>query len=176
MTSTTSSQPDLNGILSQVKGLEAEKERLQKMVEEALKEKEQAKAEAMESNARATRLSESKRAEMKAALEGVIKQWLQDSVEDANVRQEFEQGMQRLVQNAQEESGVWKLVCCASNMHAKRLSEIESLREECNALKQRGTGEFKAEDSRKRSHPDAPDLSDVWGQFESAFKQGGMIK
>ena len=176
MTSTTSSQPDLNGILSQVKGLEAEKERLQKMVEEALKEKEQAKAEAMESNAWAMRLSESKRAEMKAALEGVIKQWLQDSVEDANVRQDFEQGMQHLVQNAQEESGVWKLVCCTSNMHSKLLGKIKALREECNTLKQRGTREFKAEESLKRSHPDTLDLSYVWGQFESVFKQGGMIK
>ena len=163
---------NLNVILSQVKGLEAEKEKLQKLLQEAQGHITEAQAREAEAKARSEKLSESKRAEMQQHLQGVIKTWIQDSVEDEKVKAEFEEGMQRLVKDAKEESGVWKLVCCASNLHAKRLHEMEQLRVECENLKSKTNGEFQSDSTRKRPRDEAGSSSgtNVWDEFELGFK------
>jgi len=66
--------PDLTSILSQVKGLEEEKAKLMKMLEEE-------KGRANDAQALADKMSEGKRAEMKQALDTVIMNWLKDSVQ-----------------------------------------------------------------------------------------------
>ena len=170
----TTPSVDLNGILSQVKGLESEKERLQKQLEEAMKKAEQALAREAEAQAKSEKLSESKRAEMQQALEGVIKNWLKDSVEDEKVRNEFEEGMQRLVKDTNEDSGVWKLVCCASHLHARRLREFEDLRVECENLRSSQKGAFHDDASRKRPRDETQAASNVWADFESSMRAGTL--
>jgi len=64
----TSSQ-DITSILQQVKGLEEEKGRLLRLLEEE-------KAKVQEAQAKADRMSEGKRNEMRQALQGVIQKWL----------------------------------------------------------------------------------------------------
>ena len=169
--------PDLNAILTQVKTLEADKEKMQKLFEQAQLQLQEVQKREAETQAKVSKLSEGKRLEMQKALQGVIQQWLQESVNDETVRTEFAAGLDRLAQDAQDESGVWKLVCCASNLHAKRMQEIEELREECNSLKEKGRGKFDSDTSRKRGHSEITPAAatDIWGQFEDAFRQNKAL-
>jgi hypothetical protein len=159
MTTALPSTQDLSSILAQVKGLEEEKNRLLRLLEEE-------KSRATEAQAKADRMSEGKRNEMRAALEGVIMKWLQDSVQDEKLREEFKQGMTRLVDTTAEDSGVWQVVCCASNRHARDLEQLEQIRIENDALKARAGGEFHDEGSRKRQREDEPaGQGNIWTEF-----------
>lgn len=166
-----SSAQDLSSILAQVRGLEEEKARLLQMLET---ERERVK----EVQARAEKMSEGKRNEMRQALETVISNWLQDSVQDEKVREEFKQGMSRLVDNTAEDSGVWQVVACASNVHAKRLQELERFRLENEELKARGAGEFRDEASRKRGRDEGESAGppsgtgNIWTEFEQEIRSG----
>jgi len=167
--SMLSNPQDLSSILAQVRGLEEEKTRLVQLLEA---ERERVK----EVQARAEKMSEGKRNEMRQALETVITNWLQDSVKDEKVREEFKQGMNRLVENTAEDSGVWQVVACASNVHAQRLQELERVRLENEELKARGGGDFRDEASRKRgrdeAEPAASGSGNIWTEFEQEIRGG----
>ena len=169
MTNSSAPQQDLSSILARVQGLEEEKTRLVQLLEA---ERERVK----EVQARAEKMSEGKRNEMQQALETVITNWLQDSVQDEKVREEFKQGMSRLVDNTAEDSGVWQVVACASNVHARRLQELERFRLENEELKARGAGEFRDEASRKRGREEeaAPNsgTGNIWTEFEQEIRGG----
>ena len=164
-----SNSQDLSSILSQVRGLEEEKTRLVQLLEA---ERERVK----EVQARAEKMSEGKRNEMRQALETVITNWLQDSVKDEKVREEFKQGMNRLVENTAEDSGVWQVVACASNVHAQRLQELERFRLENEELKARGNGDFRDEGTRKRGRDEAVEppsgSGNIWTEFENEIRGG----
>jgi hypothetical protein len=167
----TSSQPDLSSILSQVKGLEEEKFKLQQMLES---ERERLK----EAQAKADKMSESKRVEMQQALDNVIMKWLEDTVKEERLRDEFKEGMTRLVKNTAEDSGVWQVVCQASSVHAQRLEELERMRVENEALKSRRDGDFRDEGSRKRGRDEveggssAKQDTNIWTEFEHEIRTG----
>jgi len=100
---------DLSALLSQVKVLESDRERLARELEEARRKIEEEQRRLEEVNSKMGRLKEGKRAEMQQAFDTVIKKWLADSVQDEKVRQEFQTGMARLVENTAEDSGVWQV-------------------------------------------------------------------
>jgi hypothetical protein len=158
--------PDLSSILSQVKGLEEEKAKLVQLLEAE-------RVRLKEAQAKADKMSESKRVEMQQALDNVIMKWLEDTVKEEKLREEFKQGMDRLVKNTAEDSGVWQVVCQASNVHAQRMQEFERIRTENEELKSRG-GDFKDEASRKRGReePEAPKDFNIWTEFETEIKGG----
>ena len=156
---------ELNSILTQVQTLQTDREKLMKELENAKQKVE--------------KLTEGKRAEMKNSLDTVIAKWLDDSVENEGVRTQFKEGMERLVKNTAEDSGVWQVVVCASAAHARRINEIESLRTEHEQLKTKMTGEFGQEASRKRAREETKDEpapagqgSDFWTGFEEFVKDG----
>ncbi len=158
---------ELSSILSQVQNLQSDREKLMKELENAKQKVE--------------KLTEGKRTEMKTSLDTVIAKWLEDSVENEAVRGQFKEGMERLVKNTAEDSGVWQVVVCASAAHARRASEIERLRLECDDLKSKVSGEFSLEASRKRGRDEtkegaaggpsasAADSTDFWVGFEKTF-------
>ena len=156
---------ELTSILSQVQNLQTDREKLMKELELAKQKVE--------------KLTEGKRAEMKNALDTVVAKWLEDSVENESVRAQFKEGMERLVKNTAEDSGVWQVAVCASAAHAKKINELERLRAEHEELKSRMGGEFGTEASRKRGREetkegaaeDAP--TDFWVGFEESFKARG---
>ena len=168
---TNQQQQDLTSILSQVKGLEEEKAKLLQALEA---ERERLK----EAQARADKMSESKRIEMQQALDNVIMKWLEDTVKEERLREEFKQGMTRLVKNTAEDSGVWQVVCQASNVHVQRLQELERMRVENEELKSKGAGDFRDEASRKRGRDEAEnggrstDDSNSWTSFEQEIRNG----
>lgn len=104
---------DLSALLSQVKVLETDRERLARELEEAKRKIEEEHKRLEEVNSKMGRLTEGKRAEMQQAFDTVIKKWLADSVQDDQVRQEFQTGMARLVENTAEDSGVWQVHACS---------------------------------------------------------------
>jgi len=162
----TPSSQDISSILQQVKGLEEEKARLMKLLEDE-------RARCQEAQAKADRMSEGKRNEMRAALQGVIQKWLEDSVQDEKLREEFKQGMARLVDSTAEDSGVWQVVCCASNQHARRLDELERMRIENEALRTRAGPDLQDEASRKRPRDEpAQEPHNIWTEFEAEIRSG----
>lgn len=83
--------------------------------------------------------------------------------------------MERLVKNTEEDSGVWQVMCCASNTYAKRLSEFEQLRVEHEALKAHAPNTFASEESRKRPR-DTTETSgpkDIWQEFGDNMRGKG---
>jgi hypothetical protein len=156
---------DINILLSQLKNMEGDREKLLQQVQ-VLQEK-------------IGKLTEGKKAEMQKALDTVIKDWVDQSVTDESVRDEFMKGMSRLVDQTAEESGVWRVVCCASQLHAKQLQEKEHILTELNQIK-KGLGSFHTDESRKRpisevvgstdnSNEPRADLN-IWEQFAENMK------
>lgn len=169
--SSTPQSVDLSSILSQVKGLEEEKAKLAQLLEA---ERERLK----EAQAKAEKMSESKRVEMQQALDNVIMKWLEDTVKEERLREEFKEGMSRLVKNTAEDSGVWQVVCQASNVHAQRLQELERMRVENEELRSRRDGDFRDEASRKRGREEAEggaktaQDANIWTEFENEIRSG----
>ena len=88
--------PDLNSALSHVNSLESEKRQMQEYL--------------ASQNARIEKLTAGKKAEMKKQLEGMVDGWLNNiDLSDEKVKEEFVQGMQGIVNNTKEESGVWQV-------------------------------------------------------------------
>ena len=160
MSSAEPPKAELSSILTQVQNLQTDREKLMKELETAKQKVE--------------KLTEGKRTEMKTALDTVVAKWLEDSVENETIRTQFKEGMERLVKNTAEDSGVWQVVVCASAAHAKRLNEMERLRVEHEELKTRVNGEFSNEASRKRPREEAKDTkengNDFWAGFEDSIK------
>lgn len=162
---------DLGALLTQVKSLETDRERLSKELMEAQKRYEEERRRLEETQQKMGRLTEGKRNEMQQALDTVIKKWLEDSVKDENLRKQFETGMTRLVENTEEDSGVWQVVCCASNVHLRRLQELEQVKGEFEAFKSKAGPEFNAEDSRKRARDEpVEENKNIWAIFEENMK------
>ena len=169
----TSTNPDISAILNQVKTLETDKNTLETERAKIESERQRLVKELEEAREKMSRLTEGKRQEMQQSFDTVIKRWLNESVEDPKVRQEFEQGVNRLVEKTEEDSGIWRVVMCASNLHARRMAEIESLKGECEILKSRGVGDFREEASRKRVRDEKePERGggDIWSEFEASMK------
>lgn len=163
--STEATKPELTSILTQVQNLQTDREKLMKELENAKQKVE--------------KLTEGKRAEMKQALDTVVAKWLEDSVENEGVRSQFKDGMERLVKNTAEDSGVWQVVVCASAAHARRLSELEQLRQAHEELKVKVNGEFSVEGSRKRGREETKGegvkehTTDFWAGCDDIIKSKG---
>ena len=165
MSTTEAPKAELTSILTQVQNLQTDREKLMKELETARNKVE--------------KLTEGKRVEMKTALDTVVSKWLDDSVENEGVRSQFKEGMERLVKNTAEDSGVWQVVVCASAAHARRANELERLRTEHEELKTRMNGEFGNEASRKRGREETKESeesapTDFWAGFEESFKTKGF--
>ena len=145
--------PELTSILTQVQTLQADREKLQKELEET--------------KTNLSKLQEGKRAAMRNVLDTVINKWIAESVENEEARKQFTEGMDRLVTDTRETSGIWQVACAASATHAKQTAELEKLRQECNELRTLQGGQFVKEDSRKRTRgPEDPSGFDIWGDFK----------
>lgn len=170
MANLTTTQVDLNAILQQVKALQAEKENKEKELQESRKKEEEREAALKEAREKLARLQEGKKLEMQQAYENGIKKWLFDTVQDESLRKQFETGMTNIVENTADNSGVWQVMVQASNIHHQRLQELEKLRGEVSELKSKVGPDFREEESRKRSRPEAEAAGgkrmDIWEEFE----------
>lgn len=160
-TTTIPPEIDIHALLSQMKGIEGDRERLLQEVQ------------TMQS--KIAKLTEGKKAEMQKALDTVINQWLVESVNDETVREEFKKGMSKLVDQTAEESGVWRVVCCASNTYRQKLDELETLRVENDSLKRKAIpmDAFQNENDRKKSKDateEPKENMNIWDEFGMFMK------
>jgi hypothetical protein len=143
---------DISSILLQVQNLQGDREKLMRELEAA--------------RAEMSQLKQGKREDMKKIFDTIIAKWLEDSVKDEEVRKQFTQGMERIVDDTKE-NGIWTVACAASNLHKTQLEEIERLRVENDNLRTAATSGFREEASRKRGREEtAPNPNDFWSGFE----------
>jgi hypothetical protein len=160
-------KPDLNSVLTHVSTLESEKKQLQDYL--------------AKQNERLEKLTAAKREEMKKQLDTMISEWLNNiDVTDESLKQEFMTGMERIVKDTKDDSGVWQVMCCASAAHRRNVGQLQKIQEEYNALKTKVEGgTFHAEEARvgtKRPHAEEPAAGNgnVWDEFESYMRGGGI--
>jgi hypothetical protein len=159
-------KPDLNSVLSHVNSLEGEKKQLQDYL--------------AKQNERIEKLTASKRDEMKKQLDTMISEWLNNiDVTDESMKQEFMNGMERIVKDTKEDSSVWQVMCCASAAHKRNVGQLQAVQDEYNALKTKVEGgTFHTEEARagsKRKEPEeATRGSNVWDEFEAFTRSGGV--
>jgi hypothetical protein len=160
-------KPDLNSVLTHVSTLESEKKQLQEYL--------------AKQNERLEKLTASKRDEMKKQLDTMISEWLNNiDVTDDSLKQEFMNGMERIVKDTKDDSGVWQVMCCASAAHRRNVGQLQKVQEEYNVLKTKVEGgTFHTEEARvgtKRPHPEEPtrEPGNIWDDFETYMRGGGI--
>jgi hypothetical protein len=150
--------PDGN-ILQHIKSLEQSKAELQQsnaQLEQQLKQ----------ADARADRMSVKTREGMQAAMDTLMKKWM-DAVEtkDEGVKADFKGGLDKLINKSQEENGVWRMMLAASSLHERQEHNLEKLRLENNELKTKGDDLYGSSASRvvgeKHRQSDQADRSSV---------------
>lgn len=160
--------PDLASIMAQVANLEKQNQELQNNLQNK--------------NNRLEKLTESKRTEMQNVLDNVITKWL-DTVETQNPesKEQFKTGLNKLVDNTAEDSGIWQVVACASSAHMRTVNELEQMRTDYNALKEKMEGgqfartedQIQVGNKRRATEsidPEEPERRDIWGDFELMMK------
>jgi chromosome segregation ATPase len=134
-----------------------------------------------EAQQRVEKFSARTREGMQSALDSLMKKWM-DACEtkDEKCKEQFKQGMEKLVHNSAEENGVWQMMVAASALHQRQEHDLDKLRMENNTLKQRIDGHFATPESRtagalgKRKADGEPQLDvsneaadDLWASFAS---------
>jgi hypothetical protein len=148
-------QPDMNAILEKIKALEQERAEMQKNLDTT--------------QSRLGKMQEAKKAEMNHVLDNVIKKYV-DKIQTTDEsqkevfnekKQNFWEGMKRLADTTQEDSGIWQVMVCASQMEELRASEMEKMRLEYDEMKKQLNGRFGEEIERtgkKRRQEEEPEV------------------
>jgi regulator of replication initiation timing len=169
--STDTHNADLNSMMKQIAALEAEKKKL-------MDEKEQLGSQLQSNQDKVKKLTEKTKSEMQGKFDTVVSTWIDGlSGTDEAKKEEFKNGLRRLVTDTRDDSGIWQVVCCASEQNAQSLAEMERIRVENEELKQKvNGGRFAKEedrvDSKKRKSDEVSNSSSatVWDDFELMMK------
>jgi chromosome segregation ATPase len=122
---------------------------------------------------RLSQFQAAKKKEMEALMQG-MQEWMKKlGVQNDNHRQEFEKGLQRLVNNGADDNGVWQVMVSASAAAAQREQEYQTLKTQFDELqRQRHGGEFGDSVARvgeKRPADGEPpadaSVGDIWASF-----------
>eukprot|EP00961_Rhodomonas_salina_P012825 172772-Rhodomonas_salina.5 len=134
---------DIQAMLQKIKDLESQNNNL-------ASERSELNAQLQATNSKVSKLTEKTKEDMNNKLNTTISTWL-EGIDTANEtkKKEFRAGLERLVNNTAEDSGIWQVVACASEQHMHSVTELERLRVEKDALQKRlDGGKFANEDSR----------------------------
>ena len=158
---------DLNNVLTHIKNLEQQKQELEKRL--------------LETEERASRMSQKTKAAMQSAMDTLMKKWM-DAVEtkDDVVKQQFKTGLDTLINKSADENGVWQMMVAASSLHDRQEHNLEKLRVENNELRSKVDTMFTSPESRvvgqkskaieDLSRAGASDVGDCWAAFEKAIQ------
>ena len=162
---------DLASVLTHVEALQKQLAAKESELKESRNREEEARKQAEHLSSVNSKLSEAKREAMQADFNSKVREWIKDldskQVPDT-LKEEFLSSCERFA-NAGNDTGVWKVVCCASAVHQNQVNMIQKLTEDYNALKKTvDGGEFKTEESRKRKdmEPNTVPAFGVWEQLE----------
>lgn len=173
MTTAEGSIVDMASVLARIQALENDKSSLT--------------AELQQKDAKIDKLTESKRAEMQQMLQTTISTFLTDlQPKDVKAVEEVKSGLERIALKGTD-NAIWDVVACASAAHAVRVNELETLRVEVNAFrdkeKQLQGGMFSNEEARmqggsggkRKSDEISSDNSapDIFAEFSRSIIQTG---
>jgi len=113
---------DMSNVLAHIQGLEKTNSALS--------------AKLKTSEERNGKLSAKTREGMQSALDSLMKKWM-DAVEtkDDKVKDQFKDGLSKLVTNSAEDNGVWQMMVAASSLHERQEHNLDTLRQENTDLK-----------------------------------------
>ena len=122
-----------------------------KHIESLEKMRERLESELRNEKAKNEKMSAKTREGMQSALDTLMKKWM-DAVEtkDDKVKDNFKEGMHKLVQNSAEENGVWQMMVAASSLHERQTHDLDKLRTENEEMRKSIDGRFASSESRKR--------------------------
>lgn len=170
---------DLSSMISQVAALEAQNRQLQEQLKHHNEENHTLK-EKMEKHTAVLR------EKMKTELDTMMNEWLgKIDMTDEKVKEEFLQGMQNIVKQTKEDSGVWQVMCCASRAHIQNVNKLNEISEKYNELQKRfDGGNFRTTESRieevgsKRPRDDGNGVGtgprNIWEDFELSCRGGSV--
>ena len=170
-TSNTGNGKDLSSVLAHVETLQKQLAARESELRESRQKEDEARKQAENLSNINSKLSEAKREAMKQEFNGKVREWVRDldskQVPDP-LKEEFLSSCERFAE-AGNDTGVWKVLCCASAVHQNQVNTIQKLTDEFNALKKTiDGGDFRTEDSRKRKEmePTVTPAFSVWEQLE----------
>ena len=154
---------DLSNVLTHIKNLEQQKQDLERRL--------------VETEERASRMSQKTKAAMQSAMDTLMKKWM-DAVEtkDEVVKQQFKGGLDTLINKSADENGVWQMMVAASALHERQEHNLEKLRGENNELRGKVDSTFASAESRVGSKRkaeadlgpgDVAHTTDMWAAFAS---------
>ena len=171
--SSLTTAKDLGSVLSHVEQLQKQLLAKENEVKEARQREEDARRQAELLTNTNQKLTEAKREAMKEEFNSKVRDWIKDmdsKMVPDTLKEEFLSSCERFADKG-DETGVWKVVCCASAAHKHQVNTIQKLTEDYNALKTKVDGEF--QDSKKRKEPEpttTPSVFGVWEQLEGMCK------
>lgn len=133
-----------------------------KHIESLEKQREKLEAELKIEKVRNEKMSAKTREGMQSALDTLMKKWM-DAVEtkDDKIKDQFKDGMNKLVQNSAEENGVWQMMVAASALHERQTHDLDKLRGENDEMRKNIDGRFANPESRKRPADEQLDRTSV---------------
>lgn len=166
---------DLGSVLSHVETLQKQLLAKENELKDAKMREEEARRQAEQLNNMNQKLTEAKREAMKQEFNGKVRDWIKDmdsKMVPEPLKEEFLNSCERFADKG-DETGVWRVVCCASAAHQHQVNTIQKLTEDYNNLKKTVEGEFRTEESRKRKEAEPttqPAGFGVWEQLEGMCK------
>lgn len=166
---------DLGSVLSHVETLQKQLMAKENELKEAKQREDEARRQAEQLNSVNMKLTEAKREAMKQEFNDKVRDWIKDmdtKMVPDTLKEEFLSSCERFADKG-DETGVWKVVCCASAAHQHQVNTIQKLTEDYNNLKKSVDGQFNGEESRKRKEMEpstVPAVSSVWEQLEGMCK------
>jgi hypothetical protein len=166
---------DLGSVLSHVETLQKQLMAKDNELKEAKQREDEARRQAEQLNSVNMKLTEAKREAMKQEFNDKVRDWIKDmdtKMVPDTLKEEFLSSCERFADKG-DETGVWKVVCCASAAHQHQVNTIQKLTEDYNNLKKSVDGQFNGEESRKRKEMEpstVPAVSSVWEQLEGMCK------
>lgn len=162
-------------MLSHVETLQKQLLAKENELKEAKLREEEARRQAEQLNSVNQKLTEAKREAMKQEFNDKVRDWIKDmdsKMVPDSLKEEFLNSCERFADKG-DETGVWRVVCCASAAHQHQVNTIQKLTEDYNNLKKTVDGEFSTGESRKRKEaepPTQPAVFGVWEQLEGMCK------
>lgn len=167
---------DMGSVLSHVETLQKQLALREEELRQAKQKEEEARRQVEQLNTVNSKLTETKREAMKQEFNSKVRDWIKGMDETQvpeTLKQEFLTSCERFADKA-DDTGVWRVVCCASAAHQHQVNTIQKLTEDYNNLKKTiDGGDFRTEESRKRKEPEQTTLSGsggVWEQLEGMCK------
>lgn len=168
-------QGDINAMLEKIRRLEDANKQLSGEKEAVLQEKTHLAQRLDQSSSKLSALTQKTQDEMMGKINTTISTWLESmgglSVEK---KEQVRSGLEQLAHATAEDSGLYQVICCASEQHIANVTQLEEIRRERDELQKRLEGGTFAEETtrvaKKRPHnvvdADQERPAGMWDDFK----------